>query len=393
MKPIAWLVILASLGCDENKSTSDAASAPPTAKAPASDASKNDAKAKPAQGNAESDPSEAKPSAAKPGAAKPGSEPEPEPETPAAKPTEISGTRALVLTDKGLQRLSPSGATELLAATTATECDTDDEHDVVWLVSATEISAYDRRDKKVHTVANLPASSKPADGGPLSWQVHRPAPGVPFPFVAAGNVDGLEVCVALAVVVSKTPSVSGAIVAEGDREVYCFEDDGEEVDFDKRKLNPDESATKTAYDQARVTDSGFLVALHERHVKDGARKRASLKPPAAPTVTVDPTRCDASPDDCGTATYLGGQRLWSVITDNSRGDFYHETTQLYDGKTATFWNPLTDVRAPKAPADPGESSTLDVSPDGRWGVVGAKIVATADAKVTGEFNGALCGWE
>lgn len=317
-------------------------------------------------------------------------EPEaPKPEEPAPEP-ESSPTRALLLVDGKLLRLAPSGKTEVVAeAPGATECDFDESHRVVWLISDKSISAYDPADGALHRIADGLAA--PDDYG-VSWQVQRDGHTKDYGIMTAGNVDGIDACVALVVAVGKSPSVGGAIIAEGDREWYCFEDDdsvGE--DRSKQVLNSDEAAIKAAYDGAKLVDAKYLSTLAARWTKDGPLVRPKPKAPPTPKPKVDRSQCEENPEDCGTAEYIGGGRLWRVVTYNSRGDFYHESHHIYDSKTSSWWDPATETRTP-TPAEDGESG-INASPDGVWGLYDDKVFSLTEARSTGTFKGSLCGWE
>jgi len=331
----------------------------------------------------------------KPGAAEdePKAASSPKAEIPKVEePKEISETRALVIADGELRRLAPSGKTEVIAKIPGVdECDVDEYHRVVWILSRSKIAAYDPSDRKIYPVATMTA---PAElDFEFVWRVQYTAGPPPFPMETAGSADGLENCVALVLVVGDEPTVGGAVVGEGDREWYCFEGGDLPSEDSMPPLLAEEAARKAIYDKAKLTDGDYLVGLAARRRKEGMRERPTLVAPEAPKVAIDRSRCDENPEDCGTARYLGGSRLWQVVTDNSRGDFYHETTQLYDSKAAVFWNPETDQRSPNAATDEDEFFEIAASPDGTWGLIGDKILSLGEAKAVGSYEGGFCGWE
>ena len=208
-----------------------------------------------------------------------------------------------------------------------------------------------------------------------------------MPTQTAGNADGYEHCVALTLEVGPKPRVGGDVIADGDRVWYCFENPGD----DDPELDADSASLKRGYDRARLVDDAFLVALDARRESEGPRVRPELAIPRAPTPSVDPSKCEEDPT-CGSAEYVGGSRVWWVITSNARGDFYHETRALYDANTSEFWDPLTDARSP-TPVGGGENVVIHVSPDGTWALYGDKILSLDDATVLGTFAGAVCGFE
>jgi len=347
----------------------------------AKDASK-DATAKKADAAKKADTKEADP--AKP---KPAEKTDPAAAPPPAK--EISDTRALVVKDGELLSLAPSGKTELVAKVPGmTQCGVDDHHRVVWLTSTSDLSAYDPSDKKVHAVATG-AALVPSLHPHMVWSVQY-TQGAPFPTQAAGNADGLEHCAGLVVQIGDKPSVGGGLLADGDREIYCNE---ETEDFDAPPvLNAEFAPVKAGYDKAKLVDAAYLATLAARRTKDGVRKRTKLTAPTAPKLEIDPSNCDGGEEDCGVATYVGGS-LWWVVTATSRGDFFHETRELYDTKAKQFWNLATDKRYPKAEAGDDNTTPLEVSPDGQWAVYEKKVLSLGDAKQTGTFSGSFCGWK
>jgi hypothetical protein len=60
-------------------------------------------------------------------------------------------------------------------------------------------------------------------------------------------------------------------------------------------------------------------------------------PPSLPArkPTVDPSQCE-DPSSCGALTAIPGSPLWLVQTANSRGDYYHETRELWDAATGEY---------------------------------------------------------
>ncbi|MEM7158515.1 MAG: hypothetical protein AAF799_37090 [Myxococcota bacterium] len=381
-------------GAEPSKAKTDDASA--KAKADQSEAKKATADAKETKGATPDEkkaedpkPTEPKPDDAEAEDAKPD---EAKPEEPKAD-SEISPRRAIVLADGKLLSLAPSGKTELIAEVPgATECDQDPYHHVVWLVAEESISAYDPADGALHRVVD--GIEVPDDGyGGISWQAQRDGHTKEYGLMTAGNVEGLDECVALVIAVSdENPRVGGTIIAEGDREWYCFEDD-EDVgeDRSKQRLNADESAIKARYDKAKLLDPKYLETLAARFAKDGMHTWPDLETPPAPKPKVDRTQCEENPDDCGTGEYLGGGRLWRLVTYNSRGDFYHESHHIYDTKTKSWWDPAKETHS-KTPTEDAESA-ITPSPDGTWGLHANKILSLSEAKSTTTFKGDLCGWQ
>ena len=306
--------------------------------------------------------------------------PETKPET---KPN-LSTTRAIILADDALRRMTPSGKLERIVDATGYEsCQVDRHHRVTWLAADTELGVYDPEDGRVQKiVVDIP-------GGGRNWQVEFKAPDVSYPITAAGSAKEGTCNVGVVVRLGDQPRVRGGLIAEQDW--LCYDD--------SEKLPAEDEKRKKAIDEAKLVGKEILVALEARRTKLGLSRRVQLKPPGpAPRVEVDKGRCeeedeeDPFGDNCGAATYFGGGRLWSVTTDNGRGDLFHVTKQLYDTKTKTWWDPATDARTAQ-PGDGEEGRSFEVSPDGTWAILGDKVLSLTEAKVTGELPGTFCGWE
>lgn len=300
-----------------------------------------------------------------------------------AERPEISPDRALVLRDGALVRLAPSGRTEALARTDrATSCQVDRVHGVVWLIGEEGISVYDPRDGAVHHVVR--------GAGPTERWLVRYGEGAP-PSIAAGNADPLEHCVALALELNEPPRAGGVAIASGDREPYCFEDDS--GDAAQRALQPEAAEEMRRYDRAQLLDLAYLAQLPARRAEQDRRSPPPLEAPAPPTPVLNEGRCEEIPEACGELGYVGGGRLWWVVTENSRGDFFHETRQLYDAIDGVFWDLATGRRASAPLEGAEEAPALHVSPDGTWGLYADQIIALAAAEAIGRFDGSLCGFD
>lgn len=305
---------------------------------------------------------------------------------PRPQPRAPSTTRALVLVDGALQRLAPDGRTEPIAAVPdMLGCDLDDERNVVWLASARDLSVYDLDDGTLHRITK--GASVLEEGDALIWRVQRSDPSSPLPVVLAGNADGLADCVALVLELGDKPVVHGTIVAEGDREPYCFAEDAD-GGIVAGKLDAEAAARKRGYDRAKLVDAPYLVALAARAALPRPVEPAS---PPSPHVKVDVDRCTEEAEACGRAEYVGGERLWWIVVGNSRGDFFHEERLLYDAKRQKWWDPITDRRASRA-GEGREGVELFASPDRRWGLVEGRVLSLDDAMTTAEWSGNFCGW-
>lgn len=339
--------------------------------------------------------------AATPAEAPKAPEPKPEPDpaseakadtkaAPEPAPPEISKERALVLQGDAIYRLAPSGKTEkVVAAPGYDTCEVDDAHRVLWLASPTKIAAYDLvKGGEVAVVADgIQVHASLGDADPV-WSIQYDDGIAPFPIQVAGTANGLEDCSALVVSLGPKPKVAGRAVAEGDREVYCYKDEGANGPV----LTAEAQAVKETYDRAKLVNAPLLVAFDKRRHHFPPRAGPGRSPGPPPKLPVKASRCEVSPDMCGRASYVGGKRLWWVVTANSRGDFYHEDRELYDSKDKSYWDIDADLRF-KEPRDTGAGFDLLVAPGGRWGLTGEKIVDLAEAKILGSVEGGICGWE
>ncbi len=290
----------------------------------------------------------------------------------------------ITLVGDELRRVNTDGESEVLASVPgATSCDVDRAHRVVWVQTASALSYYDLREKEVvSAITGLPAeATDPADA--YTWRVqYRKGD---RPVTAAGTADGMEDCAALVVEVSDAPQARGVVVAEGDREVYC------EAYFDQESAEPVTDHPLLAQLSQASVDARALVGLHVRREHLGVEDASPILPPSDPEPVVDPSRCEEVPEDCGKVTYLGGWRLYSVVTANSRGDFYHETSELFDVKTARYWDPVSGAfhDAPGSTEPPA----LDVIGGSQWAIVGNRIIDMSQLTEATTLEGQICGWQ
>jgi hypothetical protein len=115
---------------------------------------------------------------------------------------------------------------------------------------------------------------------------------------------------------------------DGDRYVYCFDEGKRPV---ARVVQLQQLAR-----QLRLADAGYIASLARRGA-DGSLWSPPQRParPARPPV-IDRKRCTENPDGCGDLKAVTGSTLWLVETENSRGDYYHETRELWDPATREF---------------------------------------------------------
>ena len=312
----------------------------------------------------------------------PVSEPAPVPARPAGAQ---SRHRGLVLANGELFHLAPNGQTQLLArAPAAEDCKVDAAHRVVWLKAKRGLSAFDLTDRKVKEVARVPVDVE-------FFQITYGSMDSPFPREAASTLGEWD-CVALRLDVGARPRLMGQ---GNDLAPHngCLQNEGTPRE---RLAEASHRKLAKAYGTGTITNPGYVVKLHERRVKMGVRRRGKQASPAAPRVRVDKSRCEDG-DTCGEATYVGGNRVWWIETDNSFGDFGHYFKQLYDAKTAEYWDPRANKRAKQpfsANWDEEEGVLLfEVSPDAKWAVYTDKVLDLEAAAVAATYRGKFCGFK
>nr|MCH9684103.1 hypothetical protein [Deltaproteobacteria bacterium] len=118
--------------------------------------------------------------------------------------------------------------------------------------------------------------------------------------------------------------------------------------------------------------------------------------PKPTKVTSVPTEaCEENPEDCGTASPLRGTAYWIVTVSNSRGDFYHEASQLYDPKDGMFFDPRrpgTRSKEPLAETDGSEAYRPTwISPSGALSMSYDELVRFEGGIVARDLAG-TCGF-
>lgn len=258
-------------------------------------------------------------------------------------------------------------------------CAVDSAANVVWGLGDSGLQALDLKDAKLHTIV--------AGKGIESVEM-RFAAGAPV-----GNADGIESNAALIVNVNETPTAKGEIICDGDRVHYCY-DDMEDDDQSKWVLSQDAKDSLSAYNAFKLGDAAFLTSVAARSKARGTVKAPILKAPEKPSLTISKDGCREDPDSCGELTYIGGQRFWTVVTENDRGDFYYEASQLYDSKNKEFVDFGENKRQAK-PFEIASGTDLVVSPDGLFAMtLGGALIDLGKAEVVKQFGEDVspCGW-
>lgn len=192
------------------------------------------------------------------------------------------------------------------------------------------------------------------------------------------------------VVHMETPvRVEAILGCEGDQEYYCFEDE-DDVDAARAKRV---AAGQEALAAHPLVAAEALTALVARGKDRHAIAPDPARGPEPTTLTTVPRdACEESPEDCGTATRVPGTAFWEVVVSNSRGDFFHETSQLYDPVAKVFFDPTSaTARSPK-PLENEPFMPTWISPSGTLAVDGQVLVKLSGGTVATDLEGACGFW-
>lgn len=298
------------------------------------------------------------------------------PDAAAAQPAD----RAYVTDATGLVEVSPTGARVIAAA--GEWCNVDARAQVVWFVSASGLQAYDLVDHTVHTVIAHDLDAHDRDHtiiGSLEpiidWGGKE----------KLGGEDAVAFDVGVAVHLDGTPRVEMVMGCDGDRAVYCFDE--------QHRPSKSVVALKKLVKQLPL-DTAYVTTLATRG------KARSLwtpppvppKPPAPPAL--DASKCSDMPERCGQLTAIPGSPLWLVVTGNSRGDYYHESRELYDPAAQAFvridGGKLVRAKTPVG-EDAPEFDVLRSSPGGVMSMHGV-VFDTTRVLYAPKDTGRTCGF-
>jgi hypothetical protein len=236
--------------------------------------------------------------------------------SPAVRPLPGGGERAFVANATGLVEVSTAGGSQVVGPITSW-CNVDARANVVWFVSGDGLNAFDLVDRRVRTVVRGDYSD-------------RLEPVIDWGSQQLGGESEVLFDVGAALRLGRgNPELETVMGCDGDRAVYCFGDDGK---------TPTESVTRLQRQAGalRIADPSYLTQLARRG-KQGSLWTPPPVPPVPPKrkPATDPERCTEL-TSCGTLIAIPGSPLWLVITGNSRGDYYHETRELWDPATGEY---------------------------------------------------------
>ena len=292
---------------------------------------------------------------------------------------------AVVGAADGLWAISTSGKRTKLSDDVVSHCAVDNRAQLVWFLTKKAprtLAAFDLRGAQRFVVAKGLAEVDEliVDHGS---------------FGKLGGSDPVSFALGLQVTLAgKAVGVAPKLGCDGDMSSQCYGDN----DAKPANLLAPYKARYAALSKVAANTQLLqkLAARGAQRALEGKRRKGRL--PAVKSV--DRGACSAAPEECGKASPLPAGRYWLVVTANSRGDFYHESKQLYDPKAKRFVNlsKTPPVRTPIPLGDAPSISDAWLSSDGNAllrrdgtiidfekGVIGSK-----DSKASRAQRG--CGW-
>lgn len=248
------------------------------------------------------------------------------------------GERAFVIDDGQLVEVSTAGGAQPIGPAGAW-CAVDARANVVWFTTSDGLRAFDLADRRTRTIIGAALGELAVI---IDWGKQQ-----------LGGENKLSFDVAAALRLSGKPTLEMEMGCGGDRATYCFEEDLETP-------TAEVAAQQQLAGKLKLADPAYAATLASRG------KQSSLwSPPPVPPVlpkkkpTVDKKQCTEQPT-CGTLTAIPGSPLWLVEIANSRGDFYHQTRELWDPSTGEYVRPDgTKLLRSKTPPRDGMPDATD----------------------------------
>jgi hypothetical protein len=298
-------------------------------------------------------------------------------------PLSGGGDRAYVADASGLVEVATSGASQVLADQSVSWCGTDARARVVWFVTDHGLSAFDLEERTIHPVIVRDLAVHDAGGARIGdlaviidWGKEK---------LGGENLLGFDVGVSIAV--TDHPQIAMTMGCMGDRRVYCFDEHGQP--------SPSVVALKAHVKDLALAEPAYLARLAKRGESRSlwSAEPAAPRPPTPPAI--DRTRCNENPDQCGELTAVPGQPVWLVVTDNSRGDYFHETRELWEPATGEFVRVadhkiLRSLQVPSATAPSTDYGGLRVAPSGLS--IDGTVFDTTHVIYAPKEGGVTCGW-
>jgi hypothetical protein len=285
------------------------------------------------------------------------------------------GPHAFVADAGGLLEVAPDGKTQPIAAAKPGWCSADARANVVWFTGDDGLYAFDLADRVVHPIVR---GQLDADTVEIDWGNEQ-----------LGGGDKVDYQIALAIYMTGAVKAGSELGCDGDQAVYCYEDNGE-------TLRPDLLEKQKKVDAAQLDDAAYVKSLAARG-KDRSLWTPPPVPPAAPAKKpkVAKKPCEEDAKDCGALTAIPGSALWLVETANSRGDFYHETRELWDPADGAFVFVANGkvVRSMKPQLGDSDYRDLRIAPSGGLLSIGGVVFDPTHVVYAPAGDDALtCGW-
>jgi hypothetical protein len=287
-----------------------------------------------------------------------------------------AGDRAYVADASGIVEIDPATRTVIVVAQGGAWCSVDARAHVLWFTSDAGLSAFDLTTRKASLVVK-------GDFGQvqpiIDWGNER-----------VGGESGLSYTTGLQIAMTTRPTVKVVVGCAGDAEIRCLEDD-------LKTVRPAIVKERREARMLQLVDPGLVAALAAR---GAGRSLWSPPPPTQPPPkppTVPQIGCNENPDRCGALDAVPGTNLWLVTTENGRGDYFHETRELWDPATGEYVRVTpAGIRRTKSVPDPhtpdgsSDYGGLRVSPAG-LSYSGFVFDARRVIYVPKE-QGTTCGW-
>jgi hypothetical protein len=260
------------------------------------------------------------------------------------------GERTFVIDGGELVEVSTAGGSHPVAPA-GSWCAVDARANVVWFTADDGLRAFDLADRRARTIIKGELGELAVI---IDWGKQQQLGGeskLDFDVGAALRLSGGK------------PTLEMEMGCDGDRAVYCFEDD---LETPKAEV----AALQQRAHKLKLADPAYAATLASRG-KQGSLWSPPPVPPPMPKKkpTVDKKQCTEQPT-CGTLTAIPGSPLWLVEIANSRGDFYHQVRELWDPSTGEYVRPdgakLQRSKTPPRGDDPAgtDYGGLRVSPSG-----------------------------
>jgi hypothetical protein len=293
------------------------------------------------------------------------------------------GALALVATSEGIARvdLNGDGRGELVyEGGDVSHCIMDHRTGVLWFARAEEgagVADWYGIDMKEGKGAPVELARKLTNGVAIELEFPDKAR-----FGTHGSLDGNA---SPMLSLGEAPAIALFLGCDGDAGWSCYEDEDFSV------LTEELREAKASIEAASLLNVDWLKEISARYRVPEVEKIASTEGPKLGVVPED--RCLESPEDCGTSTAIHGTPYLRVITSNDRGDYYHETQQLYDSEAGEFFDPVRDGARSKAvfSDEDYESPTSGLlSPGGEAYAAGGMMISFKRGTIA-EFEH-ICGW-